>query len=78
MFASYCNQHVTNVQKYNSNIKLITGNSLVGECLTKTRLGLENFYREIREIDAQLVSRAGFFKERMRKTELGLKIANIR
>ena len=77
MFASYCNQHVTKVQKYNS-IKLKTGNSLVGECLTKTRLGLENFYREIREIDAQLVSRAGFFKERMRKTKLGLKIANIR
>ena len=33
---------------------------------------------EIREIDAQLVSRAGFLKDRIRKTELGLEIANIR
>ena len=48
------------------------------ECLTKTRLGLKNIDREIREIDAQLVSRAGFLKERMIKTELGLEIANIR
>ena len=66
------------MRKYNINIRLITGNSLAGECLTKARLGVENFYREIREIDAQLVSRAGFLKERIRKTELRLKIANIR
>ena len=51
---------------------------MAGECLTKTRLGLENIDREIREIDAQLVSKAGFLKDRMRKTELGLEIANIR
>ena len=51
---------------------------LAGESLTKTSLGLENIYRKIREIDAQLVSRAGLLKERMRKTEMGQKIANIR
>ena len=42
------------------------------------RLGVKNIYRQITEIDAQLISRAGFLKERMRKIELGLKIANIR
>ena len=66
--ASLCNQHFAKV----------TGNSSAGECLTKTRLGLAKIYREIKEFDAQLVSRAGFFKERMRKIELGLKIANVR
>lgn len=34
--------------------------------------------REIWEIYARLLSRAGFLKERMRKTELGIIIANIR
>ena len=66
------------MRKYTINIRLITGNSLPGKCLTKTRLGFENICREIREIDAQLVSRARFLKERLRKTELGLKIANMR
>ena len=61
------------------NISLITGKSLAaGKCLTKTRFGVNNIYRQITEIDAQLVSRAGFLKERMRKTELGLKTANVR
>ena len=61
------------------NISLITGNSLAaGKCLTKTRLGFNNIYTQITEIDVQLVSRAVFLKERMRKTELGLKAANIR
>ena len=36
---------------------------LAGECLTRTRLGLENTYGQVREIDAQLVSRAGFLIE---------------
>ena len=45
---------------------------MAGECLTKTRLGVKNIYTQITEIDAQLVSRAGFLKERTRKTELGL------
>ena len=48
------------------------------ECLTKTRFGVISIYRKITEIDAQLVSKAGFLKERMRKTELGLKMTNIR
>ena len=52
----------------------MSGNSLTGECLANTRLGVKNIYRQITEIDAQLVSRAGFLKKRMRKTELGLKI----
>ena len=78
MFVSKCNQHVTKVGKYNINIRLITENSLAGECLTKTRLGLAKTYREIRELDVHLVSRARFLKERMRRTELGLKIANVR
>ena len=61
------------------NINLITGNSLAaGKCLTKTRLGANNIYRQIAEIDAQLVSRAGFLKEKMRKSELRLQIANVR
>ena len=34
--------------------------SLAGEGLTKTRLELENTYGQIREISAQLVSRARF------------------
>ena len=36
---------------------------LAGECLTSTRLGLENTYGQVREIDAQLVSRAVFLIE---------------
>ena len=36
---------------------------LTGECLTRTSLGLENTYGQVREIDAQLVSRAGFLIE---------------
>ena len=55
----------------------ITGSSLAGECLNKTTLGLAKIYREV-ELDAQLVSRGGFLKERLRKTKLGLKIANVR
>ena len=58
---------------------MITGKSLARECLTKTRLGLENIYREIREIDAKLACRTGFLKERMRKTDdMGPKMTNIR
>ena len=61
------------------NISLITGNSLAaGKCLTKTRHGANNIYRQITEIEAQLISRAGFLKVRMRKTELGIKIENVR
>ena len=37
-----------------------------------------DFYRQVCEVDAQLVSRAESFKERMIKTELRLKTANIR
>ena len=37
--------------------------SLAGECLTRTILGLENTYGQVREIDAQLVSSAGFLVE---------------
>ena len=50
----------------------------MGKCRTKTTLGVINIYRQVTEIDAQLVPRAGFLKERMRKTELGLKTANVR
>ena len=31
--------------------------SLAGECLTRTRLGHENTYGHVREINAQLVSK---------------------
>ena len=60
-------------------ISLITGNSLVaGKCLTETRLRANNIYRQITAINAQLISKAGFLKERIRKRELGLKIVNFR
>ena len=57
---------------------MITGNCSAGECPTKTRFGVKSNYRQITETDAQLICRAGFLKERVRKTELGLKIANLR
>ena len=54
---------------------MITGKSLAGECLTNSRLGVENISREIY---AQSVSRAGFFEKKNEKTEMGIIIANIR
>ena len=37
---------------------------MAGECLTKTKLGVKGIYRQITEIDAQLVCRAKFKKKK--------------
>lgn len=58
-----CNWHVIEAWEENINTSLITGKSLVGECLSRTTLGVEKMFREIREIYAQSVPRAGFFEE---------------
>ena len=36
---------------------------LAGKCLTRTNLGHENTYGQVREIDAQVVSGTRFLKE---------------